>query len=246
MAFAGSRPMPSQHPCAAHDPRMPHAHPTPGGVRSGAPAPMAGSAPAPSPDDFCGTFYAARWLGLSVATVQSLVERGDLRAWKTKGGHRRISLSSLRAYLEAHGSKVNATTWPDACIRVLIVDDDTATREMMDELVSRWKLPVDCTVMASAMEAMVDIHSLRPDILFTNLNMPGVDGLALLRTLRANPAFEHLMLVASTGLSQPEIEARGGLPSDTIVVERPVSAPWLRGFVTGLATQRTLQAASKR
>lgn len=30
-------------------------------------------------------------LGLSVGTVQSLVERGELEAWKTQGGHRRIA-----------------------------------------------------------------------------------------------------------------------------------------------------------
>ena len=34
-----------------------------------------------SSEDYCGTSYAARLLGLSVATVQSLVEKGEIEAW---------------------------------------------------------------------------------------------------------------------------------------------------------------------
>lgn len=131
-------------------------------------------------------------------------------------------------------------------MRVLVVDDDDATRYMMSELFGRWKVPVDCTVMASAMEALMDISSLRPDVLFTELNMPGVDGLALLRTLRANPAFEGLVLVATTALDPRDIDARGGLPCGTVVVKKPVSPAWLQGFVTALATERALQAAARR
>ena len=44
-----------------------------------------------SSEDYCGTSDAAKLLGLSVATVQSLVEKGEIEAWKTLGGHRRIA-----------------------------------------------------------------------------------------------------------------------------------------------------------
>ena len=47
---------------------------------------------------FCGTTEAARILGLSVGTVQSLVERQELMAWKTQGGHRRIAMTSVQEY----------------------------------------------------------------------------------------------------------------------------------------------------
>jgi excisionase family DNA binding protein len=194
--------------------------------------------------DYCGTFYAARLLGLSVGTIQSLVEKGALEAWRTKGGHRRISMSSIRTYQAEHGVKAYSLTPSDPYVRMLVVDDDATTRDMMSELISRWKLPVDCTLMASAMEALIDIHNLRPDVLFTDLNMPGVDGLALLRTLRSNPAFDAMVMVAITGLSPQEIEARGGLPVKTILVEKPVSPSWLQGFVTALATRRAMQTAN--
>jgi excisionase family DNA binding protein len=45
-----------------------------------------------STDEYCGTSYAAKLLNLSVGSVQSLVEKNELVAWKTQGGHRRISI----------------------------------------------------------------------------------------------------------------------------------------------------------
>lgn len=192
--------------------------------------------------EYCGTFYAAKLLGLSVGTVQSLVERGELEGWKTKGGHRRISMKAIHAYQEAHGLKPANVSVNDPFVRVLVVDDDQQTREMMTSLIGSWKLSVDCTVMSSAMEALIDIHNLRPDVLFTDLNMPGVDGLALLRTLRANPTFENMVMVAVTGLSPEEVAERGGLPEHTVLVEKPVNTKWLHGFVTALATQFALRS----
>jgi excisionase family DNA binding protein len=49
-------------------------------------------------DEYCGTSYAAKLLNLSVGTVQTLVEKNELTAWKTQGGHRRISIQSIRDY----------------------------------------------------------------------------------------------------------------------------------------------------
>ena len=44
-------------------------------------------------DEYCGTSYAAKLLNLSVGTVQTLVEKNELEAWKTQSGHRRISFN---------------------------------------------------------------------------------------------------------------------------------------------------------
>ena len=45
---------------------------------------------------FCTTRDAANLLGVSVGTVKLWVERGLLQAWKTSGGHRRISRESVQ------------------------------------------------------------------------------------------------------------------------------------------------------
>lgn len=55
------------------------------------------------PKKFLTTYEAANELGLSVGTVQNLVEKGILDAIKTEGGHRRIYLESLKRYCNTKG-----------------------------------------------------------------------------------------------------------------------------------------------
>lgn len=74
-------------------------------------------------EDYCGTTYAAKLLGLSVGTIQSLVEKNELQAWKTQGGHRRISMPSIRDYQRRHNMLVTPAETRDHRIRVLLVED---------------------------------------------------------------------------------------------------------------------------
>ena len=48
-----------------------------------------------NPKDFLSTRETAKHLQVSLGTVQKMVETGELLAWKTRGGHRRILMSSL-------------------------------------------------------------------------------------------------------------------------------------------------------
>ena len=190
-----------------------------------------------SSEDYCGTSYAAKLLGLSVATVQSLVEKGEIDAWKTLGGHRRIALQSVNAYLARHSSpRSRADTNPKHRLRVLVVEDDEATRELYRCEFESFDLPIDCTWMSSALEALMDIASMRPDLLVTDLSMPGVDGLEMLKALKRNQQLADMQIVVVSGLPAEAIAARGGLPSQAHLLKKPVNFDWLQGYLTALVS----------
>ena len=195
-------------------------------------------------EDYCGTTYAAKLLGLSVGTIQSLVEKNELQAWKTQGGHRRISMPSIREYQRRHNMLVTPAESRDNRIKVLLVEDDPVTREMIREFCSRCEMPVDCTAMSSGLEALIDIASIRPDVLIADLNMPGVDGFELLRTLRGNPMFNKMTTLVISALSQSEIDARGGLPESTIDMAKPINMQWFKGFFAALMANRRSEPAT--
>lgn len=188
-----------------------------------------------SSDDYCGTTYAAKLLGLSVATVQSLVERGEIPAWKTLGGHRRLSLRAINNYLKKHSPQLTQAD-PDLRQRlsVLVVEDEELTRELYLAHFDEWDLAMDCTFMPSAMEALMDIASMRPDLLITDLNMPGVDGIEMLRSIKRNQQLAAMQILVISGLSMEAIQARGGLPSDAHFHGKPINFDWLHGYVTAL------------
>ncbi|MFM7000266.1 MAG: response regulator [Limnohabitans sp.] len=195
----------------------------------------------PSPDtleDYCGTTYAAKLLGLSVGTIQTLVEKNELQAWKTQGGHRRISMPSIREYQRKHNMLTTAADARDNRLRVLLVEDDPVTREMLRDFCNRCAMPVDCTAMSSGLEALIDIASIQPDVLIADVNMPGVDGFELLRTLRNNPQFNKMTSLVVSALSPEEIEARGGLPEGTIFMAKPVNMHWFNGFFAAMMAGR--------
>jgi excisionase family DNA binding protein len=190
-----------------------------------------------SSEDYCGTSYAAKLLGLSVATVQSLVEKGEIEAWKTLGGHRRIALKSINAYLAKNSPQLSRVdTDPKSRLRVLMVEDDEDTRELYRCQFEDWDLPVDCTWMPSALEAMMDIASMRPDLLITDLSMPGVDGIEMLKALKRNLQLADMQIVVISGLPPEAVEARGGLPPHAHLLQKPVNFDWLHGYLTALLT----------
>ncbi|WP_431094782.1 response regulator [Polaromonas aquatica] len=190
-----------------------------------------------SSEDYCGTSYAAKLLGLSVATVQSLVEKGEIEAWKTLGGHRRIALQSINAYLAKNSPQLSRVdTDPKSRLRVLMVEDDEDTRELYRCQFEDWDLPVDCTWMPSALEAMMDIASMRPDLLITDLSMPGVDGIEMLKALKRNVQLADMQIVVISGLPPDAIAERGGLPPHAHLLKKPVNFEWLHGYLTALVT----------
>ena len=188
-----------------------------------------------SSEDYCGTSYAAKLLGLSVATVQSLVEKGEIEAWKTLGGHRRIALRALNAYLAKNSPQLSrADTHPKHRLRVLVVEDDEATRDLYRCQFEMWDLPVDCTWMPSALDALMDIASMRPDLLITDLSMSGVDGIEMLRTITRTKQLAAMQIIVISGMSAEAIAARGGLPPEARLMQKPINFDWLEGCITAL------------
>lgn len=90
----------------------------------------------------------------------------------------------------------------DAGIRVLIVEDDTDSRELLAELL-QGELPgsrVETSPHAEA--ALQKVPSFDPTVVVSDLTLPGMDGAALCRELRARENAPGVILV--TGHSDAE------------------------------------------
>jgi len=196
-------------------------------------------------DGYCGTSYAAKMLGISVGTVQGLVEKNDLKAWKTQGGHRRISLQSIQEYQRRHNLAPASMLQGEDRLRVLVVEDDENTRLMLQANFDQWGLPLDAVMYSSAMEALLDMPSLQPQVLLTDLKMPNVDGFEFLKTLSAHNLFSKLAVVVMTGMSAEEVRAKGGLP-DGVQLLQPIDMDWLHGFFDALMSVRQINRRARQ
>lgn len=197
---------------------------------------------------FCTTRQAADRIGVSHRTVQMWVENGSLQAWKTAGGHRRIANDSVERLLDGRrtalagrpAAPLAAQPVPRpvkpaaarACARsVLIVDDDASLLRLYELEIETWGLDLAVRKAGNGIEALLRIGEARPDILVSDLHMPGLDGFGMIRTLRDNPATASLPLVVVSGMDKPTVLALG-LPEDVPFLTKPASLAALRAAVT--------------
>lgn len=190
-------------------------------------------APDESGDLICTTSEAARRLGVSVTTVQSMVERGELEGWRTRGGHRRINQASIQRVLDAQAGPVPSAEATGTT--VLVIEDDPVTLAVYESQIGSWGLPLRLLTASDGLTGLLQLGRNRVDVLITDLVMQPMDGLALLRLLRERPEFAAMKVAAVTSLDDEQIAQRGGLPAGVALYRKPVSLERLRGFIEAVA-----------
>jgi PAS domain S-box-containing protein len=120
-------------------------------------------------------------------------------------------------------------------LRVLVVDDDAGTREMLLEMLGQNGAEV--TACSSAAEALELLHRARPDVLVSDIAMPGEDGYALIRKVRGLRPEQggRTPAVALTAHAKAEDRQRALSAGYEVFVPKPVEADELLGAIAGLA-----------
>ena len=182
------------------------------------------------------TREAAERLGVSLRTVHLWVESGALAAWKTMGGHRRISRDSVERVVREQEHALDADTAAHR-FRILVVEDEESLRQLYELKLDSWDLPLEILTTANGYEALLIIGDKRPDLLVADLSMPAMDGFRMIRTLKSSAEFRDLEIVVVSALDATEIEDRGGLPDGVRVFRKPIPFAELESIVRGYCGQ---------
>ena len=185
--------------------------------------------------DYCSTKEAAATLGVSHRTVQLWVENGTLQAWRTAGGHRRITVESVNRLVDGRRIAIGAPPAPASAPapgkpRVLVVDDDPLMLRLYELEMAGWGLDLEVVKANNGFEALIRIGEQRPDLLVSDLNTPGMDGFRMIRTLLEDSGTAGMNMIVVSGLDRATIKAMG-LPTDIPVFPKPVPFGELRGAV---------------
>jgi DNA-binding NtrC family response regulator len=89
--------------------------------------------------------------------------------------------------------------------RVLIVEDEPSTRLGLSELVRTWGFTTEAA--ADGEEALQRITSFRPSIIISDLVMPRMDGLGLLRALKDDGGDFTVVILTAQGTVETAVEA---------------------------------------
>ncbi|WP_298232986.1 response regulator [uncultured Azohydromonas sp.] len=142
--------------------------------------------------------------GLGLAICQRLVHlmggrigvRSELGAGSTFSVELRLPVAGNGTALPLDGALLEGA-------RVLVVDDNQTNRDILLHQLQGWRMSVHC--VDGATPALAALHQAartgRPfDLAILDMHMPGMDGLALARSIRAEPAMAatRLVLLSST------------------------------------------------
>ncbi|MED5373468.1 MAG: response regulator [Myxococcota bacterium] len=158
---------------------------------------------------FLTTHQVAKLLGVSLPTVVNWVNAGKLSAHRTPGGHRRIARSDLLRFARDFNYPLSQDFLRElvGTPRILVVDDEADFCEMVRDYL-QIKGPFEVQVAHSGFKAGLRVATFKPDLILMDIMMPGMDGFAVLQTLRDSPDTRAIPVIACTAFKDPEIDAR--------------------------------------
>ncbi|WP_283443808.1 response regulator [Noviherbaspirillum suwonense] len=180
---------------------------------------------------------------MSVTSVQHLVESGEIEAWKTRGGHRRIPIAAVHAYMTAIAK--TPAGGGDETFTVLIVEDNPIQRGIYEAQFASWELPVRVRMCENGYKALIDIAAMRPDALLLDIMMRGIDGYEVMQTVLAYPELADVNIAILTSLDRDQLEQRGGLPAGVTYFSKPVAHDELRGYIRACIAQKARRTPGK-
>jgi two-component system cell cycle response regulator DivK len=120
--------------------------------------------------------------------------------------------------------------------KVLVVDDTRAARELIRAILKR----VRCDIIEAShgQEALVLIQQERPDLVLLDIDMPGLDGLTVVKKIRENTSLAGLPVVAVTAFAMEGDREKAMAAGFTAYLTKPVRASILRQQVQQLLGAR--------
>ena len=156
-----------------------------------------------APDDFT-TLEVARLLGMSVRSVQLMVDRGELAAWKTAGGHRRIARASVDQWRRSRNLAKPAPGGTSRHPSMLLIDDSIHCQKLVSLLIRQRFPNIELHVADDGIAGLALYGQLRPQILIVDILLPGIDGATLITSLRSHPQFANSHLAVVTSLDEEQ------------------------------------------
>jgi PAS domain S-box-containing protein len=183
-------------------------------------------------------------LGLGLAIVRHLAEMhgGSVEVTSLgvgKGTTALLRLPLARPDASPGAAEAGATHPPLASsdlrgIRVLAVDDDPDSREIVASILTR--AGAEVRTVASAAEALRVVEEWQPEVLISDLEMPEIDGCALIQQLRSRGA--DLPAIALTAYAAAPERVRALEAGFDLHLAKPVDAADLQLLVAGAVYRR--------
>ncbi|MCK5113434.1 MAG: response regulator [Phycisphaerae bacterium] len=149
------------------------------------------------------TFAIAEMLHVDPGSVANWIDQGLLKAHRTPGGHRRVVMDNLLAFLKEHKMPIPPELGPTP-VKILVVDDEQAITKLIVRAIKSKHSDYEIVEAHDGFQAGTLIATMRPDVVILDLRMPGMDGYEVCRMIKAQDTTKHAEVIAVTAYPSPE------------------------------------------
>jgi excisionase family DNA binding protein len=144
----------------------------------------------------------AELLMVSPVTVRHWANKGWIKAVLTPGGHRRFVRDEVEKFARERGLALEPPD--DGMLRVLVVDDEVAICDAVQELLDSLAQSITTETANSGFEAGLSVYTFKPHVVLLDLMMPEMDGFEVCKRLRGDSATKDVRIIAMTGYYSEE------------------------------------------
>ena len=146
--------------------------------------------------------------GVTIQAVIGWEKQGKLPAYKTLGGHRRITKENLIEFLNKNKIPVPKELTGDQSCRILIINTDKKFVSLLDGLIKS-KYPGRALYSTTdAFEAGRRTILFKPDLVILGLKRPGLDAFKICRQIKTTPETKHIRVLAILERSSPKTQKK--------------------------------------
>jgi excisionase family DNA binding protein len=162
-------------------------------------------------EGFLTTEEVLDYLQVNLRTVYRLIKAGKIpavrvgRQWRFRKRDIDAWLESQRSRQTSRPSTTRSVATPAGRPRVLVADDEASVRDLLSKTLALAEYDVD--VAPDGRSAVDRLRVLAYDLLITDLKMPGVDGLTVIREARRLKADIPIIIITGFSTEASAIEA---------------------------------------
>ena len=159
------------------------------------------------------TFEAADLCNANVSSIKNWIEKGELEAFRTPGGHYRIRNASLSEFLDKHGMPNPLAALEPKIVAALL-------EQPLADLLSEALGPLEFHSSEHILDALVLLGEHLPKwILLDERSLAPLDVEEVIGAIKRNPSLSdaHILLITDqpTELERATLVPRGGSPRET-------------------------------
>lgn len=145
--------------------------------------------------------------GVVNQTAINWIRKGHLKAFKTPGGQYRVYSEDLLVFMKSRNMRIPQELEQGAHT-LLIVDDDKGLNNVLAKYIEKKYDGFEIFQAFDGFEAGTLLAEKKPDIIFLDLNLPGIDGFSLCSKVKESDSFGKPVVFVMTSLSDDESEKR--------------------------------------